>query len=218
MKVKICGITNVEDGLAAARAGADYLGFIFYARSPRCVTVAQAQAVMAAVRRQASGHSPQGVGVFVNATPSTVQHTLYNAGLAYAQLHGDEGPADVAAQRGRAYKALRPATLEEGLAGVARFGGLGAEGGPGLLVDAFHPATYGGAGQQGDWGLAEALARCTPRLLLAGGLTPDNVVAAIGAVRPWGVDVSSGVEMSPGRKDHELVAAFVAAALSERRP
>lgn len=217
MKIKICGITTVEDGLAAAKAGADYLGFIFYARSPRYVTADQAGAVMAAVRRWGREDAPQGVGVFVNAAPATVRHVLYTAGLAYAQLHGDEGPAEVAAQRGRAYKALRPATLEEGLADVARFNGLGASGGPGMLVDAFHPSAYGGVGQQGDWELAAVLARRVPRLLLAGGLTSDNVYAAIQAVQPWGVDVSSGVEMSPGRKDHAQMAAFVAAALSEHR-
>lgn len=211
MKIKICGITNVEDGLVAAQAGADYLGFIFYARSTRCVTVAQAQAVMAAVRRQGGARSPQGVGVFVNTPPAAVRHILYSAGLAYAQLHGDEGPAEMVMQRGRAFKALRPATLDEGLASVARFDGLEAEGGPGLLVDAFHPSAYGGAGQQGDWALAAALARRAPRMLLAGGLTPDNVAAAIQTVGPWGVDVSSGVEKAPGRKDHARIAAFMAA-------
>jgi phosphoribosylanthranilate isomerase len=214
MKIKICGITNVEDGLAAAQAGADFLGFIFYPKSPRYVTVAQAQGVMATVRRQFRAQAPRGVGVFVNAAPSTVQYTLYTAGLAYAQLHGDELPADITAQRGRAYKALRPATLQDGLEGADLFGGLGPQDGPALLIDAYHPTAYGGAGAQGDWALAAAVAQRTPRLLLAGGLTPHNVFAAIAAVDPWGVDVSSGVESAPGRKDHAKLRAFVGAALA----
>lgn len=214
MKIKICGITNVEDGLAAAQAGADYLGFIFYPKSSRYVTAEQAQGVMAAVRRQFRQHTPQGVGVFVNATPQVVRQTLYTAGLAYAQLHGDEDREDVTAQRGRAYKALRPAALAEGEAGIERFAALGPADGPGLLVDAYHPAAYGGAGQPGDWALAAALARRSPRLLLAGGLTPQNVAAAIAAVQPWGVDVSSGVESAPGKKDHVKLREFVRAALA----
>ncbi len=214
MKIKICGITTVEDGLAAAGAGADFLGFIFYPKSSRYVTFEQAGAVMAAVRRQFRQAAPQGVGVFVNAPPAVVRQALYTAGLAYAQLHGDEGPEAVTAQRGRAYKALRPATLAEGEAAVERFAPLGPVGGPGLLVDAYHPALYGGAGEPGDWALAAALARRVPRLLLAGGLTPTNVFAAIRAVQPWGVDVSSGVEVAPGRKDHARLRAFVQAALA----
>lgn len=211
MKIKICGITSVEDGLAAAGAGADFLGFIFHPKSPRFVAVEQAQAIMAKVRRQFRPHEPQGVGVFVNTPPVRVQYVLYTAGLAYAQLHGDEPVEEVIAQRGRAYKALRSATWDEALAAADRFGTHGPQSGPSLLVDAFHPAEYGGTGQQGDWELAAALAQRTPRLLLAGGLTPDNVLAAIQAVRPWGVDVSSGVEASPGRKDHAKIAAFVRA-------
>lgn len=214
MKVKICGITNIEDGLAAAGAGADFLGFIFHPQSPRYVSVAQAGAIVAAVRRQFRQQAPRGVGVFVNATPEEVRCTLYTAGLAYAQLHGDEAPADILAQRGRAYKALRPTTLQAALEGADLFGELGPADGPGLLIDAYHPAAYGGSGQVSDWALGAALAQRVPRLLLAGGLTPQNVFAAISAVKPWGVDVSSGVESSPGRKDHVKLRAFMSAALA----
>lgn len=214
MKVKICGITNIEDGLAAAQAGADFLGFNFYPQSPRYVTVAEAGAIVAAVRRQFRQAAPLGVGVFVNATPEQVRYTLYTAGLVYAQLHGDETPADIAAQRGRAYKALRPATLQAALEEVDLFGALGPADGPGLLVDAYHPALYGGSGQVSDWALGATLAQRVPRLLLAGGLTPQNVFAAISTVRPWGVDVSSGVESAPGRKDHVKLRAFMSAALA----
>lgn len=214
MKIKICGITNLEDGLAAAQAGADLLGFIFHPKSSRYVTAAEAQAIMAGVRWQLGRTAPRGVGVFVNASPELVRYVLYTAGLDYAQLHGDEAAGEVVAQRGRAYKALRPATLEEGMASSAAFAELGVPGGPGLLIDAYHPVEYGGAGQQGDWALAAALAQRVPRMLLAGGLTPGNVAAAIDAVQPWGVDVSTGVELSPGRKDHAKVRAFVRAALA----
>ncbi len=214
MKIKICGITNLEDGLAAAQAGAHFLGFIFHPKSARFVTVEQAQSVMAGVRRQYREQTPAGVGVFVNAAPAHVRHVLYTAGLTYAQLHGDEGPGEVQAQRGRAYKALRPAALDEALAAVERFADVGTEKGPQLLIDAYHPTEYGGTGQRGDWSVAAAMAQRVPRLLLAGGLTPDNVSAAIEAVGPWGVDVSSGVEAAPGRKDHAKLRAFVRAALA----
>ena len=214
MKVKICGITNVADGLAAAEAGADFLGFIFHPKSPRYVSIEQAQAIMAAVRRQFRPHEPKGVGVFVNIPPAQVQHVIYTAGLAYAQLHGDETDAEVAALRSRAYKALplHPTSLGNRLVRIDHPAHLGLQDGPSLLVDAFSPASYGGTGTVGDWALAAEIATRTPRLLLAGGLTPENVAAAIAAVHPWGVDVSSGVEASPGRKDHAKVAAFIAAA------
>jgi phosphoribosylanthranilate isomerase len=214
MKVKICGITNLEDALAATQAGADYLGFIFHPKSPRYVTVEQAQAIVGGVRRQYRDKAPKSVGVFVNASPEQVRYTLYTVGLHCAQLHGDEGAEALAAQRGRAYKALRPASLAEALDAAVQFAGLGPARGPSLLLDAYHPTEYGGTGKRADWTVAAAVARRAPRLLLAGGLTPDNVFAAVEAVRPWGVDVSSGVEASPGRKDHGKLAAFVRAALA----
>ncbi len=214
MKIKICGITNVEDALAATQAGADFLGFIFYARSARCVTVEQAQAIMARVRRQYGPQMPDGVGVFVDAPAAEVRSTLYTAGLGYAQLHGDESSAQVSAQRGRAYKALRPRTVEEALEEAEHYAAMGPAQGPRLLLDAYHPAEYGGTGRRGDWRLATAVAQRTPGMLLAGGLTPQNVFAAINAVHPWGVDVSSGVEKGPGKKDHAKLRAFVQAALA----
>jgi phosphoribosylanthranilate isomerase len=214
MKIKICGITNLEDALAAVQAGADYLGFIFHPKSPRYVSVAQAQAIVGGVRRQYRDKRPKGVGVFVNASPAQVRYTLYTAGLHFAQLHGDEGPEAVAAQRGRAYKAVRPASRAEALEAAVQYAGLGPAPGPSLLLDAYHPTEYGGTGVRADWTAAAEVARRVPRLLLAGGLTPDNVAAAVGAVRPWGVDVSSGVEAAPGRKDHAKLRAFIRAALA----
>ena len=214
MKIKICGITNLEDGLAAAQAGADFIGFIFHPQSARYVTVAQAQAVVTGVRRQYRAKAPKSVGVFVNTPPAQVRYVLYTAGLDYAQLHGDEGPEQLAEQRGRGYKAVRPASLNEALDAAVRYAGLGPQGGPNLLLDAYHPGEYGGTGMRADWSTAAAIASRVPRLLLAGGLTPQNVVEAIAAVRPWGVDVSSGVEAAPGRKDHAKLRDFVRAALA----
>jgi phosphoribosylanthranilate isomerase len=214
LKIKICGITSLDDGMAAALVGANYLGFIFHPKSPRYVTAGQAQAIAAGVRRQLRAKAPKFVGVFVNTPPEQVRYVLYTAGLHYAQLHGDEGPEQLVAQRGRAFKAFRPASPAAALDGAVAFGGLGPEAGPQLLIDAYHPTEYGGTGARADWGLAAAVAARVPRLLLAGGLTPDNVSAAVEAVSPWGVDVSSGVEAAPGRKDHTKLREFVRAALA----
>lgn len=140
MKVKICGITNIEDGLAAAQAGADFLGLNFYPQSPCDATVAEAGLLWRRCAASSGRLRRLGVGVFVNATPEQVRYTLYTAGLAYAQLHGDETPADIAAQRGRATRRLaRPAMLQAAEE-VDLFGVLGPADGPGLLVDAYHPA------------------------------------------------------------------------------
>jgi phosphoribosylanthranilate isomerase len=210
VRVKICGITNAEDALVAAEAGADYLGFILYSRSQRYVDAETVREIVAAVR--AGGYADlQCVGVFVNSTTDEIAEIMDAAALDWAQLHGDEPPAALAALAGRAFKALRPATLNEALA-TAELYAAPPDQRPGLLIDAYHPQHYGGTGQAGDWALAAAVAARHPGVLLAGGLTPDNVAAASAAVHPWGVDVSSGVERSPGRKDHNLVRRFLAAA------
>lgn len=235
MKIKLCGITNLDDALLAVEAGADYLGFIFYARSPRYVGPQEAGAIVAALRREEI--TTPAVGVFVDAPLAEIAEAMRVARIDLAQLHGAEPPSLLAALGGRAFKALRPRTLDEALADAARYldvastdeiGAREAAEGEGLplssthsvppetlvpqlLVDAYHPGAYGGVGQPGDWGIAAALARCCARLLLAGGLTPDNVAEAIAQVRPWGVDVSSGVEARPGRKDPARVRAFIAA-------
>lgn len=225
--MKICGLTCLEDALAAAETGADLLGFIFYERSPRYVPPTQVRAIVSELRARfgrlpiTDHRSPTLVGVFVNPTLEQVLSTLDACGLDLAQLHGEELPELLAALAGRAFKAVRPATAEEAEAAAARYAGLGPAAGPDLLVDAYHPTLRGGTGQVGDWGLAAALA-CRHRLLLAGGLTPDNVAAAIAQVQPWGVDVAGGVEAAPGRKDHARMRAFIAAAKgaadgSERR-
>ena len=237
-KVKICGLTNLEDAQVAAQVGADMLGFIFYKPSPRYVKPEAVREIVAAIRnsefrvqsselvvkntqQEIRNTSPIFVGVFVNETLETVQHTLDFCGLDVAQLHGDEPPEMVSALAGRAYKALRPQSMEETVKSISNYqltinkkgsGVRGQESGetehPAVLLDAYHPTLYGGTGQVTDWTMAKEIARQYD-ILLAGSLTPENVAEAVQIVQPWGVDVSSGVEAEKGRKDWEKVRAFV---------
>lgn len=219
IRVKICGLTNLEDARVALEAGADLLGFIFYPKSPRYVTP---ETVAEIVREIGEGRSPAArpsppatlpklVGVFVNETAERITEILSQTGLDYAQLHGNEMAAMVAQFQGRAYKALRPASAEEAFTAVAHFAPLGPSTGPSVMIDAYDPHLYGGTGKTADWRVAATLAQQHPGLLLAGSLTPENVASAIQIARPWGVDVSSGVEAAPGRKDHGKVQAFLQA-------
>jgi len=257
IKIKFCGLTNPQDALAAIEAGADLLGFNFYARSPRSVSVAACRYILNVIRPAMVAHGVQSVGVFVNHPLAQVLEIMNTLRLDLAQLHGNEPPEQVRALRGRGYKALRPRAGEAAVALVEPYVGgrinltpqpplLEGEGGPGgqvsaalahisaggvlprsplsgesggrgvrgappaLLLDASVPGQYGGTGQTADWGLAARLAQRCP-LLLAGGLHPDNVAAAVAAVQPWGVDAASGVESSPGKKDSAKMNAFVQA-------
>jgi phosphoribosylanthranilate isomerase len=212
VKIKVCGLTNSADAGVAMAAGADMLGFIFAPESPRHVAPEKVRDILATVEPARL----LTVGVFVNESPETVAQVLSFCGLDLAQLHGEEPPTALERSpvRGRAFKALRPCTLEEAR-GLARQYALPPDlrsGGrlPAFLMDAYHPHRRGGTGVTGDWGLAALLASQHP-LLLAGGLTPDNVTQALRSVQPWGVDVSSGIEKSPGQKDHDAVRAFVTA-------
>jgi len=205
LQVKICGITTLDDAFAAIDAGADMLGFNFYPKSPRYITPETCQQIVSRITHHAS--RPTLVGVFVNSPLADVKAILDGCGLDLAQLHGDEPPEFLAALDWRAFKGLRPATLEQAQADARRYARRAA---PALLVDACRPGAYGGTGHTGDWGLARALAAEYP-ILLAGGLTPENVAEAVAQVQPWGVDVASGVEASPGRKDARKMAAFVRA-------
>jgi len=215
--VKICGITNIEDARVAADMGADFLGFIFYPKSPRYVTPKQVKEIIQHIRAEFAERSPQFVGVFVSEPVNTVRAVIEVAGLDLAQLHGAETPDDVAALSPHSFKALRPQTRAEAQQAFKKYSpfptpvyGLPPTSPPDLLVDAYHPHKIGGTGHVADLDIAQWLsARC--RLLLAGGLTPDNVGDAIARVRPWGVDVSSGVEMAKGKKDHTKVRAFIKA-------
>ena len=204
---KICGLTNLDDALCAVDAGAQMLGFIFYAKSPRYVAPTTAHDIVL----QAKARAPQllTVGVFVNESPQAIRATLDACGLDLAQLSGDEPPETLVALAGRAYKAVRNADAAQAFLHVAVTPALNPM--PDLLLDADHPTLYGGSGVRADESLAARMAQQC-HLLLAGGLTPTNVAEAIRVVRPWGVDVSSGVEASPGRKDHAKVRAFVQAA------
>jgi phosphoribosylanthranilate isomerase len=207
MHIKICGLTNLDDTLAAVDAGADYLGFNFYSQSPRCVTPdACARLQSALVRRDLPVKT---VGIFVNHTPAEVAALLDDCGLDLAQLHGDERPEHLTLLWGRAFKAVRQINgldAADDLDALTRF----SPGQPAFLVDAHSPNVYGGTGQTADWSAASRLAARYP-IFLAGGLTPANVGAAIDQVRPWGVDVASGVEASHGKKDHDKMRAFVKA-------
>jgi phosphoribosylanthranilate isomerase len=200
-RIKICGITNAEDARAACEAGADAIGLNFYPRSPRTLSVEKAVELRALI--------PPGVqvfGVFVNAEADEVMKIFRQVRLDALQLHGDESPAAVAqlARTAPVFKALRvgpdfsAATLEN-YQGVSGFLFDTADAGPGQ---------YGGTGRLADWGVAQQAAR-SHRVILAGGLNAENVAAAILQVRPYGVDVASGVEASPGAKDHAQLCDFV---------
>lgn len=205
--IKICGLTNLPDALVATEAEADLLGFILFAKSPRYV----APEVVATIVPQVRKVNPaiKTVGVFVNATVEHIATTLEQTGLDYAQLHGDETPDWFTSLNGRCYKALRPADGDEAASQAATFAPLGTIPGLHWMIDAYDANAYGGTGKRADWQTAAQLARQYPGLLLAGGLTPENVAQAIQVVQPWGVDVASGVEAEPGRKDHAKVCEFV---------
>ncbi|MBI3977392.1 MAG: phosphoribosylanthranilate isomerase [Chloroflexi bacterium] len=206
LRVKICGITQPEHGVAAAEAGADYLGFVFVPGTRRYLQPAAAGQVIAAVRAAlAPARTPGIVGLFVNEDPAFVNDVADACGLDLVQIHGEESPDQVAGLNRPAICALRPRSLAD-LPRVDAFAALGAR----ILIDAYQPGHWGGAGVTGDWSLAAEAARRHP-IILAGGLSPANVAAAIKAVCPWGVDVSSGVETA-GRKDPDKIRAFIHAA------
>jgi phosphoribosylanthranilate isomerase len=210
IRVKICGVTRPEWAVAAAEAGADAVGLVF-AESPRRVTVAQAAEIVRALPR---GVAP--VGVFVDEEPGAILRLADEVGFGVVQLHGDEPPGVLSAlDRLKVIKAFRVA--DEGDVLLAREWKQQSErlGQPadGYLVDArVAGGPKGGSGQLADWGLAARMIFEGFRpLVLAGGLSPDNVAEAIRAVRPWGVDGSSGLESAPGVKDPDKIRAFVAA-------
>jgi phosphoribosylanthranilate isomerase len=213
-KVKICGIKTLKDARAAIEAGADYLGFNFYPRSVRFIE-RQACAEITSVLKKEHPHVNL-VGVFVNSSFTAVQDILNACSLHLAQLHGDETPEMVASFEGKAYKAIRlSANSETDSRTIMDFAKTRQGVGPALLVDAAVKGLYGGSGVTADWNGAAELAKQYP-LLLAGGLTPENVADAIRQVRPWGVDVASGVESAPGEKDSGKMKAFVKAILELR--
>ncbi len=203
MHIKICGLTTLADAQAALEAGADYLGFNFYPKSPRYLSPEACTEIVIGLGGQLA--RARTVGIFVNETPERVRAALWACRLDLAQLHGEEPPEGLLALGGRAYKAFRG--TGQAWAAYAAAG----PGAPAFLVDADTVGAYGGTGRVADWAATQALAAEYP-LFLAGGLTPDNVAEAVAQVRPWGVDVASGVESAPGKKDVQKMNAFVAAA------
>ncbi len=209
MKVKICGITNIDDARATIEVGADLLGFNFYPKSPRYIAPEKAREIAAHLQRS-DGQRPLLVGVFVNSSLEDIRSILEIAQLDLAQLHGDEPVHVVEQLHGRGFKALRPTSEAEAEIDAEWFAPYGPNA-PVLLIDAYRKDQYGGTGHVAEWSIATKLAQQYP-ILLAGGLTPDNVAEAIRQVRPWGVDVASGVEGAPGKKDVEKMRLFVEAA------
>jgi phosphoribosylanthranilate isomerase len=206
--VKICGITNLEDALMAAEAGADFLGFVFVPGSPRYIAPEAAGEIMAAVREGNHKSRPYSVGVFVNEPLEHIREVMAVARLDFAQLHGHEAAQLVRALWPRVYKSLRPRDGVEAQEQVEEYRTAINGNVPAFIVDAFDAHKFGGTGHCADWNVAAQIARRFP-ILLAGGLNPENVAEAIHIVRPWGVDVSSGVERAPGLKDHANVRRFV---------
>lgn len=215
-RVKICGITSLEDGLAAAQAGADMLGLNFYRRSPRFIEPDAAAALCAALRSELGADCPTLIGLFVNEIVGRISITMGKVGLKFVQLSGDESGEMVRELKGTGYKAIRPRSKAEALDDAAYFTEFAPtdERVPSLLLDAYHPDLYGGTGEQASIEVALAVTAAVPRLMLAGGLKPENVGGIVRQAQPWGVDVASGVEIDgqPGRKDAMKMRDFVQAA------
>jgi len=202
VKVKICGITNWRDAKRAAEAGADFLGFNFYPGSPRYIEPAKARKI---VRRLPKGIAV--VGVFQNESEHKVRDIARRAGLGYLQLHGDE-PPDMVMRLGRSWRVIKALRVGKSFrpARLGRYKMAAA-----LLLDGFDRHRRGGTGKTFDWKFARQAKRYG-RIFLAGGLNPENVGEAVRAGKPYAVDVSSGVEAAPGKKDAARMKAFVQAA------
>lgn len=196
VRIKICGITNVEDAAAALAAGADALGFVFYPPSPRYVDPHRVADIVAGLPPFVAT-----VGLFVNTSAVKIHQIMVQTGLQLVQLHGDEAPHQCRLDPYPVIKAVR--VRDEGsLSGLEEYPVAA------LLLDAWSDEHYGGSGKTFDWEPARRLCVGKP-LILAGGLHPGNVAAAVRQVNPYAVDVSSGVEKSPGRKDPKLMAQFI---------
>lgn len=199
VKVKICGITNVEDALAAADAGADAIGLMFYEKSPRCVSIERAQEIS-----QSLPPYIMRVGVFVDPDPGLVATAMSHCDLTLLQFHGDE-TNDFCLQFGlmsmKAFRVKDASTLQQlAIYQTAAF-----------LLDSYVAGKHGGTGEKFNWDLAVEAKKFGKPIFLSGGLTPENVASAVQHVQPFGVDVSSGVEAAPGKKDHKKIRDFVAA-------
>jgi len=202
VRVKICGITNPEDAVTAVDAGADALGFMFYEQSPRLVSFKQAATIIGEVPPLVAK-----VGVFVNPSDDMVRRAIAEAGIDTLQFHGEE-PPDFCRRFGlKIIKAFRVRDADS----MAAAHSYATEA---WLLDSFVAGQHGGTGAQFNWDLAADAVRKHKRVILAGGLSPANVAEAVRKVRPFGLDVSSGVESTPGKKDPGKVRDFIAAAKS----
>jgi phosphoribosylanthranilate isomerase len=202
VRVKICGITRLDDALAAVDAGADAIGFVFFPESPRYLPLHDAASII-----QELPPFITTVGVFVNEKPDQIERMVIRTGVDLIQLHGDEQPhAHLLARR--VIKAIRVKNRES-LYPLGDYQGEVCA----FLLDTYTPDVFGGTGQTFNWDIAIE-AKKFGRIILAGGLTPDNVTEAVRRVKPYGVDVSSGVELSKGRKDRGKLRAFIEKAKS----
>jgi phosphoribosylanthranilate isomerase len=195
--IKICGITNVEDALWAAHCGATAIGLVFAEESPRKITFSGAAEILSVVPETLVR-----VGVFVNEPLEHLNDCVAKLGLHFAQLHGEESPDYCKQVKGKVIKAFRVSS-ERDLESLQQC--------PvdAFLLDAFTPGKRGGSGKTFDWSLAVKAKEHGVPIILSGGLNPDNVAEAVQTVSPWGVDASSGIEISPGKKDHDKVRLFV---------
>jgi phosphoribosylanthranilate isomerase len=200
-RVKICGVTRVEDARAAVEAGADAIGFVFYPPSPRAVALERA----VEIARELPPFVAR-VGVFVDPEETAVRNAAELAGLTALQFHGSESPEFCRRFRIPVIKAFRMQTASS-LDLLEAYRELP------WLLDSFAPGQLGGTGVAFDWALAQAAKQRNPRLILAGGLTATNVAEAVRQVAPYAVDVSSGVEVAPGVKDHAILREFIRAAV-----
>jgi len=202
VKVKICGVTNVADAMAAAEAGADMIGLNFYDQSPRYLTLAQAVEISRALPPFVLR-----VGVFVNPQEALVTRAIGECNLSLLQFHGDEPPELCTQFSLMSMKAIRVSDAES----LKQLENYQTDA---FLLDAHSKSGLGGTGETFNWDLAIEAQKFDKPIFLAGGLTPENVAEAVRKVRPFAVDVSSGVESAPGKKDHPKVQAFIAAAKS----
>jgi len=197
-KIKVCGITNLEDALCAARCGAYFLGFIFYKKSKRYVSPAKAASIIKALPKKIIK-----VGVFVNEKLEIVKKIAKVCGLDLLQFHGDETPAYLNGFRG--YKIIKVVRVKD----EASLEHLKKYPCSIFLFDTFKKDKFGGTGEIFDWGFLKSLKALKKPFIVSGGLSPENVGLLVRQVRPFGVDVSSGVEISPGKKDHQLIKKFI---------
>ncbi len=205
VKVKVCGITNLDDALQAVDAGADALGFVFYDLSPRCISFETAERI---IRKLPPYMSTS--GVFVNNPASFIDTAVERCGINVVQLHGDETPTFCAGIRHTVVKAFR-------IRNVASIETIRNYSVAGYLLDAYVPGIYGGTGLTFNWETARVAKQFGP-VILAGGLRVENVRKAVETVEPYALDVSSGVEEAPGKKDHVKVSEFIRLAKGLQNP